>query len=170
MNPQQHQPTAYDMLLQAASDRPRLNGAVEIMENPAIQAAAQNPTRYQDVEYTKSDDIHLGIASGSPGGLIHPAGVALLFQASPSDPFKPRALIVPSSHSWQLYIRAIKIGSFNAVDGDDVPAEAHSEVSLSQFVQWPTIQQSQPIQITMFNGAPWQKQYALDLRGSRLRP
>ena len=163
------QPTAYQMLLHAASDQARMNGAIEVLNDPAVQAPAQNPTHYQDKEYTKSDDIHLGIASGSAGGLVHAAGTALLFFAAPSDPFKPRALIIPSSHSWQLYLRSVKIGSFNAVDGDDVPAEAHSEVSLSQFVSWPTIQQSQQIQITMFNGAPWNKRYSMDLRGTRLR-
>jgi hypothetical protein len=157
------------MLLQAAPDRASLNGAIEVIADPAIQGASQNPTRYEDKEYTKADDIHLGIASGVAGGQIHPTLTSQLFFAAPSDPFKPRALIIPSSHSWQLYIRAIKIGSFNAVDGDDVPAEAHSEVSLSQFVSWPTIQQSQQIQITMYNGAPWNKRYSMDLRGTRVR-
>jgi len=165
-----HKQTAYDALLRGAGDRANLNGAIEVVADPAIQATPQNPTRYQDVEYTKSDDIHLGIATGSQGGLVHATLTAALFQAQPSDPFKPRALVVPSSHSWQLYIRAIKIGSFNAVDGDDIPAEVHSEVSLSQFVSWPTIQANQPIQITMWNQAGWNKRYSIDLRGTRLRP
>jgi hypothetical protein len=161
--------TAYDILLQAAPDRPRLNGPIEVVSDPAIAKEAANPTRYQEAEYTKSDDIHLGLASGSPGGLVHPAGTALDYIAAPSDPFKPHAFIVPSSHQWQLYIRAIKIGSFNAVDGDDIPAEAHSEVSLSHFVSWPTVQPQQQVKITMFNGAGWNKRYSLDLRGTRLR-
>lgn len=163
------QKTAYDSLLSAAADRASLNGGVEIMEDPAVVGAAQNPTRYQDKEYTKSDDIHLGVASGSPGGLVHPAGTALLFESQPSEPFKPKAMIIPSSHTYRLYVRDIRIGSFNAVDGDDIPAETHSEVSLSQFVSWPTIQQNQSIKITMFNQASWDKRYSIDLRGTRLR-
>jgi len=164
------QPTAYEALLRGASDRANLNGAVEIMADPAVQGNPSKATTYSDRDYTKSDDIHLGIATGSAGGLAHPANTAVLFSASPSEPFKPHAFVVPSSHSWQLYIRAIKIGSFNAVDGDDIPAETHSEVSLSQFVSWPTIQTNQPIQVIMFNGAGWDKRYSLDLRGTRLRP
>jgi len=164
--------TAYEMLLHGASrnDRAGMNGPIEIMADPAVAGESQNPTRYKDVDYTKSDDIHLGLASGNQGGQVHATLTAVNFQAAPSDPFKPRALIIPSSHSWQLYIRAIKIGSFNAVDGDDIPAEAHSEVSLSQFVSWPTIQAQQAIVVTMWNQAPWNKRYSIDLRGTRVRP
>ena len=164
--------TAYDMLLKAAgrNDRAGLNGPIEIMADPAVQADPTNPTRYKENDYTKSDDIHLGLASGNQGGQAHATLTAVNFQAAPSDPFKPRALIIPSTHQWQLYIRAIRIGSFNAIDGDDIPAEAHSEVSLSQFVSWPTIQAQQNIIITMWNQAGWNKRYSIDLRGTRVRP
>jgi hypothetical protein len=163
--------TAYEMLLVGAgANAAALNGAIEVVDDPAIQADAKNPTRYTEKEYSKSDDIHLGLATGSLGGLPHPTLTAVNYTAAPSDPFKPRALIIPSSHSWQLYIRAIRIGSFNAVDGDDIPAEAHSEVSLSQFVSWPTVQANQNVVITMWNQAPWDKRYSIDLRGTRLRP
>ena len=161
--------TAYDILLQSSPDRARLNGPIEVVSDPAIVKESANPTRYQENEYTKSDDIHLGLASGSLGGLVHATLTAVDFIAAPSDPFKPHAMIIPSSHSWQLYIRAIKIGSFNAVDGDDIPAEAHSEVSLSHFVSWPTIQAQQAIKVTMWNQAGWNKRYSIDLRGTRLR-
>ena len=165
------QSTAYDLLLRAMPNRASLGGAVDVLSNPAVAspATARPATSYTDRAYSNSDDVHLGISSGSPGGLVHAAGTAVLFTAQPADPFKPHAFIIPSSHSWELYIRSIQIGSWNGTDGDDVPAEAHSEVSLSQFVEWPTIQQSQPIRITMWNQAPWNKRYALDLRGTRLR-
>jgi hypothetical protein len=160
---------AYALLLSAASDAPRLNGSVEVLEDPAVQGTATNPVKYQDKEYSHADDIHLGLASGSQGGQVHATLTAVNFQAAPSDPFKPKAMIIPSTHQWQLYVRAIRIGSFNAIDGDDIPAEAHSEVSLSHFVSWPTIQPNQPIIVTMWNQAGWNKRYAIDLRGTRLR-
>jgi hypothetical protein len=163
--------TAYEMLLHGAGkvDRAGLNGPIEVLGNAALAGETKEPTRYKDKDYTQSDDIHLGLASGNQGGQVHATLTAVNFQAAPSDPFKPRALIVPSTHQWQLYIRAIKIGSFNAVDGDDIPAEAHSEVSLSQFVDWPTVQPQQNVVVTMWNQAPWNKRYSIDLRGTRLR-
>jgi len=145
-------------------------GAVEVLEDPAVQATeGRKPTQYKETEYRNSDDCHLGLANGIAGGDILPPGAKLFF-GTPTSPFKPRAMTIPSYLQVDLFIQQITIGPFNAIEGDPVPATAHSEVSLTQFVSYPTIQANSPMKVTLFNASALNKLHvAVDVRGTRLR-
>jgi hypothetical protein len=145
-------------------------GAVEILEDPAVQQAAANPTRFQDIAYSKSDDCHLGLSNQTAGGVTIAAGTALLIQGTPTSPFKPKAMTIPSYLQIDLFIVQGQIGPFNFIEGDPVPAAAHSEVSLTQFVSLPTIQANSPMRVTLLNASAADKTHvAIDVRGVRLR-
>ena len=118
-----NRPSAYDLL-----NLPPNLGAVEVLEDPAMQTnTASNPTKWRDLDYTKSDDCHLGLSNQTAG-------------------------------------------PFNAIEGDPVPAAAHSEVSLTQFVSYPTIQANSPMKVELLNVSGADKtNVAIDVRGTRLR-
>lgn len=162
------QRTAYDAL--------GLNsqmGAVEVMEDPAVQATqdqARNPTQYRDVTYRASDDCHLGCSNKIAGGVTVGAGLTVVIEGVPTSPFKPKAVVVPSYLQIDLFMVQVTIGPFNAIEGDPVPVCSHSEVSLNQFVSWPTIQANSPIRFQLLNASAADKLHvAVDVRGLRLR-
>lgn len=148
-------------------------GAVEVMEDPAVMTAAdqaRNPTQYRDVAYRNSDDCHLGCSNKTPGGVTIGAGLSLAIEGVPTSPFKPKAVVVPSYLQIDLFMVQVTIGPFNAIEGDPVPVASHSEVSLNQFVSWPTIQANSPIRFLMLNASAADKTHvAIDVRGARLR-
>lgn len=148
-------------------------GAVEVLEDPAVQAQAseaRRPTQYRDVEYRNSDDCHLGCSNKTAGGVTIGAGLQLIIEGVPTSPFKPKAVVVPSYLQIDLFMVQVTIGPFNAIEGDPVPVAAHSEVSLNQFVSWPTVQANSPIRFTMLNASAAAKDHvAIDVRGARLR-
>jgi len=79
-------------------------------------------------------------------------------------------MIIPSYLQVGLFIAQITIGPFNAVEGDPVPAAGHSEVSLNQFVSWPTIQANSPIKFALNNCLTTDiTNLSIDVRGIRLR-
>jgi hypothetical protein len=158
-------PTAYDLM-----NLPGNLGAIEVLEDPAIQATAQNPVRYQDTEYRNADDCHLGLSNGSAGGVTVASASTLLISGTPTSPFKPVAMVIPSYLQIDLFITQVTIGPFNAIEGDPIPAAAHSEVSLTQFVKYPTIQANSPMKVTLLNVSGADKTHvAIDVRGTRLR-
>jgi hypothetical protein len=158
-------PTAYDAL-----GLPANMGAVEILEDPAVQQQASNPTRFQDIAYSKSDDCHLGLSNQVAGGVTILNGASLVVAGVPTSPFKPKAMTIPSYLQIGLFIKQVNIGPFNAVEGDPVPAAAHSEVSLTQFVSYPTIQANSPMKVELLNVSGADKtNVAIDVRGIRLR-
>lgn len=158
-------PSAYDLM-----QLPPNLGAVEVLEDPAIQASPTNPVKFQDVSYTKADDCHLGLSNQAAGGVTITTGTSLLIQGTPTSPFKPRAMVIPSYLQIGLFISQVTIGPFNAIEGDPVPAAAHSEVSLTQFVSYPTIQANSPMKVTLLNVSGADKTgVAIDVRGTRLR-
>lgn len=146
-------------------------GAVEVLEDPAIQSQdAKNPTRYRDVEYKNSDDCHLGCSNKTAGGVTIAAASGLIIEGVPTSPFKPRAVVIPSYLQIDLFMQQVTIGPFNAIEGDPIPVASHSEVSLNQFVSWPTIQANSPIRFNMLNASAVAKDHvAIDVRGARLR-
>lgn len=160
-----NRPTAYDAL-----GLPSEMGAVEILEDPAVQQGAQNPTRFQDIAYSKSDDCHLGLSNQAQGGVTVANGASVVISGTPTSPFKPKAMTIPSYLQIGLFIKQVNIGPFNAVEGDPVPAAAHSEVSLTQFVSYPTIQANSPMRVELLNVSGADKtNVAIDVRGIRLR-
>jgi hypothetical protein len=148
-------------------------GAVEVLEEVALadQAAnVKNPVRFKDIEYSRADDCHLGVSNGIPGGVPIPAGGQITLQGVPTSPFKPRACVCPSYLQVNLFMVQGTIGPFNIVEGDPVPLASHSEVSLNQFVNWPTVQANSPIRFQVLNAdAAPKTNVALDIRGWRLR-
>lgn len=148
-------------------------GAVEVLEDPAIQSTAEqakNPTRYRDVEYRNADDCHLGCSNKTAGGVTIGAGLGLIIEGVPTSPFKPKAVVIPSYLQIDLFMQQVTIGPFNAIEGDPIPVASHSEVSLNQFVSWPTIQANSPIRFNMLNASAAAKDHvAVDVRGARLR-
>ena len=159
-----NRPTAYDLM-----QLPQM-GAVDIMEDAAVAASPSNPVKFQDVVYTKADDCHLGLSNQTAGGVSIPNLGTLVIQGTPTSPFKPKAMTIPSYLQIGLFIVQVNIGPFNAVEGDPVPAAAHSEVSLTQFVSYPTIQANSPMKVTLLNVSGAQlNNVAIDVRGTRLR-
>jgi hypothetical protein len=146
-------------------------GAVEILEDPAVQATeGKNPTRYRETEYKNSDDCHLGLSNQVAGGVTIANFAQVVVQGTPTSPFKPQAMTIPSFLQIGLFIVQVNIGPFNAVEGDPVPAAAHSEVSLTQFVSYPMIQANSPMKVTLLNVSGADKtNVAIDVRGIRLR-
>lgn len=158
-------PTAYDLM-----NLPGNLGAVEVLEDPAIQATANNPVRFQEIDYRNADDCHLGLSNGTAGGVTCTNGTTTLISGTPTSPFKPVAMTIPSYLQIGLFISQVTIGPFNAVEGDPVPAAAHSEVSLTQFVKYPTIQANSPMKVSLLNVSGADKtNVAIDVRGTRLR-
>jgi hypothetical protein len=149
-------------------------GAVEVLEDPAIALPnagdARNPQQFTDIQYRNADDCHLGCSNQTAGGVTIAAGTALNVQGTPTSPFKPRSVVIPSYLQVDLFIDQVTIGPFNAIEGDPVPAAGHSEVSLNQFVSWPTIQANSPIKFILRNASATDKLHvAVDIRGTRLR-
>lgn len=161
-----NRPSAYDLL-----GLPPNLGAVEVLEDPAMQTStASNPTKWRDVDYSKSDDCHLGLSNQTAGGVTIGAGASVVIQGTPTSPFKPRCMTIPSYLQIDLFIKQVNIGPFNAIEGDPVPAAAHSEVSLTQFVSYPTIQANSPMKVELLNASAVAKTgVAIDVRGTRLR-
>lgn len=161
-----NRPSAYDLL-----NLPPNLGAVEVLEDPAMQV--QQPsggTKWRDMDYTKSDDCHLGLSNQTAGGVTITNNNSLVIQGTPTSPFKPRCMTIPSYLQIGLFIKQVNIGPFNAVEGDPVPAAAHSEVSLTQFVSYPTIQANSPMKVELLNVSGADKtNVAIDVRGTRLR-
>jgi hypothetical protein len=130
----------------------------------------QGVTNYHEPDYKHSDDCHLGCANLQPFGTTIPAEQSFTVQGVPTSPFKPVSVIIPSYLQVGLFIAQVTIGPFNAVEGDPVPAAGHSEVSLNQFVSWPTIQANSPIKFMLNNGnATDIDGLSIDVRGIRLR-
>lgn len=149
-------------------------GAVEVLEDPAIALAsagdARQPQQFTDIQYKNADDCHLGASNATPGGVTIAAGAVVTVSGTPTSPFKPRAVVIPSYLQVDLFIDQVTIGPFNAIEGDPVPAAGHSEVSLNQFVSWPTIQANSPIKFALRNASAADKTHvAVDIRGTRLR-
>lgn len=150
-------------------------GAMEVLGTPAQEVTGTDSgtkvVKYRNVEYTHSDDCHLGCSNGVAGGVTIPAGTQLKIQGTPTSPFKPMNCVVPSYQQINLFMQQTTIGPFNAVEGDPVPVAAHSEVSLSQFVDWPVIEANSPITFYMLNADAADKTHlAIDVRGLRFRP
>lgn len=165
--------TAYEML----GIPPHL-GDIETLDDPAVRVPEQQARRvrdevgqkYAEIEYKNKDDCHLGVANGVAGGDTILAGTAKVFESVPTSPFKPKAMVIASYAQVNLFIQAVTIGPFNAIEGDMVPAAAHSEVSLTQFVSWPMIQANSPIRVTLYNADPSDKEnISIDIRGIRFR-
>lgn len=130
----------------------------------------QGVTHYHEPEYRHSDDCHLGCANQQPTGTTVPALGSATIQGVPTSPFKPVACVIASYQVIGLFIAQVTIGPFNAVEGDPVPASAHSEVSLTQFVSWPTIQANSPIKFFVNNSNTTNiENLSIDVRGIRLR-
>ena len=130
----------------------------------------QGVTHYHEPDYRHSDDCHLGCANQSPIGTTITALQSATIQGVPTSPFKPVACVIPSYQNVGLFIQQVTIGPFNAVEGDAVPAAAHSEVSLTQFVSWPTIQANSPIKFFLNNANTTDiTNLSIDVRGIRLR-
>jgi hypothetical protein len=149
--------------------------AVEILEDPAVAVnratAETDATEYEQLVYKNKDDCHLGCSNQVLGGVTIPAASPLSIQGVPTSPFKPKNVMIPSYQQIDLFIQQVTIGPFNAIEGDGVPAASHSEVSLTQFVSWPTIQANSPIRFNMYNADPVNAKVrlAIDVRGIRLR-
>lgn len=166
--------TAFDML-----GIPPYLGDIETLGDPAVQVPQheverireQEGQKYHELQYRNKDDCHLGCANGVPGGDTILAGTAKVFEGVPTSPFKPKAMVLASYAQVNLFVQAVTIGPFNAIEGDMIPAAAHSEVSLTQFVSWPMIQANSPIRITLYNADPSDKpNISVDIRGIRFRP
>lgn len=148
-------------------------GAIEVLEDPAQQVdrPANSGVKYTDEQYRNADDCHLGCSNGTKGGVTIAAGLDAILKGTPTSPFKPRAVVVPSYLQIDLFMAQVTIGPFNAIEGDPIPVAAHSEVSLNQFVNWPMIQANSPISFFMFNASAGDKLHvAIDVRGTRFRP
>lgn len=166
--------TAYDML----GIPPHL-GDIEALNEPAVAVPPHQVDeirqrvgkKYHNIEYSHVDDCHLGVANGVPGGDTITAGTAKVFEGTPTSPFKPKAMMIPSYLQVNLFVQQVAIGPFIAVEGDMIPAAAHSEVSLTQFVDWPMIQANSPIRVTLYNADASDKpNISIDIRGMRFRP
>lgn len=149
-------------------------GDVEILADASIAAAAggtesDHGVLTRELEYKNTDDIHFGVSNNKGLPTTVPANSELILSSHPSTPFKPRAMTVSSDQAIGLYFRQIEYGPFRFIDGSVVPASAHTEVSLNQFVQWPTIQTSSDVTITMYNDTNTDKRVAIDFRGTRVR-
>lgn len=178
-------------------------GNVQVLADPAVQVPPMDPsahpddpahpdhpsrrgehrghvTHYHEPGYNHSDDCHLGCANGSQNGAYVPGASGIqgtIVSGVPTSPYKPLAMIIPSYQQVGLYIAQITIGPFNAIEGDPIPAAGHSEVSLNQFVSWPTIQANSPIRFSIINASGLDigavdnsvAGLSIDVRGIRLR-
>lgn len=152
-------------------------GDVEVLADAAAAMAAGaggGSTTHGDqvarnIDFTQADDVHFAVSNfaGLPTNLL--PNVATILQSAPSTPYKPRAMTIPSDQCIGLYIQQIEYGAFRFIDGGPVPASAHSEVSLNQFIQWPTIQTSAQVKITLYNDTNNTKRLTVDFRGTRVR-
>jgi hypothetical protein len=150
---------------------------VEILADASAAMAAGagggDTTHSQQVarnrDFTEADDVHFAVSNnaGLPTNLAPNA--ATILQTAPSTPYKPRAMTIPSDQCIGLYIQQVEYGPFRFIDGGPVPASAHSEVSLNQFIQWPTIQTSAAVKITLYNDTNNTKRLSVDFRGTRVR-
>lgn len=149
--------------------------AVEVLEDPAVALGPgdkpADATEYEQLVYKNKDDCHLGCSNGVLGGVTIAPASPLVISGVPTSPFKPKNVMIPSYQQIDLFIQQVTIGPFNAIEGDGVPAASHSEVSLTQFVSWPTIQANSPIRFQMYNADPVNPKIrlAIDVRGIRLR-
>jgi len=157
---------AFDQVLQNAH-----LGDVEVLADAALAAqggtSSDGPVA-RNIDYDKADDVHFGVSNIKGQPTTCPPGISIL-QNRPSTPYKPRAMVIASEQCPGLYIQQIEYGPFRFVDGSCIPASAHSEVSLNQFIRWPTIQTSSDVTITLFNDTIADKRIAVDFRGTRVR-
>lgn len=147
-------------------------GDVEVLADAALAAGGGSPTDgpvARNVDFTNADDVHFGVSNNKGLPTNCPANSEVIIQNRPSTPYRPRAMVIASEQCPGLYIRQIEYGPFRFIDGSCIPASAHSEVSLNQFIRWPTIQTSSDVTITLYNDTALVKNVAVDFRGTRVR-
>ena len=139
-------------------------GDVDIGD-PAEMTPALAAKLYTDRPFTREDEVDLGIYDGVA---IAP-GASRQVAVQSDNPFKPIALCVPSWQAPGLQIANVKINAINLVEGQPVPADMFTEVSLIAGVNYPTIQTSGRIVMDLNNTSAAPITPNIGIKGRRIR-
>ncbi len=134
------------------------------------EGAPPGTIQYRPEEYTAADFTIFGISNRTPGGIVIGPGLTAPLASAPGTPFKPIRLFAASTVAPGLFLVQLSYGAFNLLDGDPVPLEMITEVSLANAVSFPTIATSQLVTVQVLNatGAAIQN-VALGMLGVRVR-
>lgn len=170
--------TAFDRMLSGSVGAPEIlmgrsavPGGGSVLGDPAAAfEGTPAQVQYQPDNYKDADFIVFGISSGVAGGVTIGAGLTVEVTGQVSTPFKPLRLFLPSTLAPGLFVARLSYGAWNLVDGDPIPAEMLSEVSLANAVSYPTAATSQVIRVSLLNAtAAPVTHVALGMLGVRLR-
>jgi hypothetical protein len=150
--------------------------AVDIMGEPTdkVPSLARRGA-YTDRAYGDEDQVDFGFDSAQhPQATVNAAGAVLagataLLRVQVSSPFKPVDFQVESSVALWFNIQSLKIGPIILVEGDPIPASKYSEVSLYAHVDWPTLQTSQLVEMTVTNIGALPHRFRASIKGKRVR-
>ncbi len=167
-------PTAYDMIQQGMGDVDI--GAIDVMGEPTelVQGLGKKG-QYTNRAYGDEDQVDLGIDSAA-----HPqtginatgqvlAGSTVILRVQVSSPLKPVNFHVTSGNAFFFNIVSAKIGPIVLVEGDPIPADKYSEVSMYAWVDWPTMQTSQLFELTVANIGALPHRFRASIKGKRVR-
>jgi hypothetical protein len=147
---------------------PEILGNTEILGDPAMGLAAApdaDMTKFIQKGYTASDKIYFGLGNN----FLLIAGAEALLVQSVQTPFKPLKATFPSQYCPDVLITQVKVGSVDLVEGDPIPIEVWSEVSMNNMISWPTLDVSQQMQVRLRNVGAVDVRCNIGFFGLRLR-
>jgi hypothetical protein len=167
-------PNAYDIIKAGMGDVDI--SAIDVMGEPTnlVDRLAKGG-QYTNRAYGDEDQVDLGIDSAAhpqpsinAGGQVLAGGTAIL-RVQVSSPLKPINFHVTSGNAFFFNIVSAKIGPIVLVEGDPIPADKYSEVSLYANVDWPTMQTSQLFELTVTNIGALPHRFRASIKGKRVR-
>ena len=165
---------AYDAMRQQLSDVDI--SAIDVMGEPTeLVQTLKRKGEYTNRAYGDEDQVDLGIDSAAhPQTSVNVAGQVLagataILRVQVSSPLKPKNFHVTSGNAFFFNIVSAKIGPIVLVEGDPIPADKYSEVSLYANVDWPTMQTSQLFELTVTNIGALPHRFRGSIKGKRVR-
>jgi hypothetical protein len=151
-------------------------GAIDVMGEPTeLVQGLSKKGQYTNRAYGDEDQVDLGIDSAAhPQPSINATGQVLaggtaILRVQVSSPLKPVNFHVTSGNAFFFNIVSAKIGPIVLVEGDPIPADKYSEVSLYAKVDWPTMQTSQLFELTITNIGALPHRFRGSIKGKRVR-